>query len=87
MYEIEVVLSNETGMHARPASMFVKESNKFKADIKIFKEDKEYIGKSMLSVLSMGGVKGDIIKIYAEGEDEKEAVNALKKLIESKFGE
>ena len=87
MYEIEAILSNETGIHARPASMFVKESSKFKSNIKILKEDKEYIAKSILSILSMGAVKGDTIKICAEGEDEKEAVEALKQLIDSKFGE
>lgn len=87
MYEVEVKLINATGIHARPATLFVKEANKFSSEIKVIKGEKEINGKSMIAVLSMGAVKGDIIKISANGEDEKEAVEAIKQLIENKFGE
>jgi phosphocarrier protein len=87
MYQVEVVLKNETGLHARPASMFVKESTKYQSEIKIFKDGSEYNSKSIISILSMGAVKGTQIKISAKGPDEKEAVEALKALVESSFGE
>jgi phosphotransferase system HPr (HPr) family protein len=50
-------------------------------------KDKVYNPKSILSVLSMGGVKGDKLLITAEGEDEDLAVKELKKLVDNKFGE
>lgn len=83
MYKAEVVIKNEVGLHARPASLFIKEAAKYKSEIKIIKDKKEYSGKSILSVLSMGAVKGDTLSIVADGADERDAVNALKALVES----
>ncbi|KPU26583.1 phosphocarrier protein HPr [Caloranaerobacter sp. TR13] len=87
MQKIEVALKNETGLHARPASIFVKEASKYMSDIKIIKDAKEYNAKSIIGILSIGAGKGDKLTIISEGEDEKEAVEALKALIESSFGE
>ncbi|WDV46754.1 HPr family phosphocarrier protein [Clostridiaceae bacterium M8S5] len=87
MYKVEVVLKNETGLHARPASMFTKEASKYEADVKIVKAGKEYNAKSIMGILSMGAVKGDVITIIGEGKEEKEVVEALKKLVDSNFGE
>lgn len=77
MFREEVILQNETGLHARPASLFVKEASKFKSDIKLFKNEKEYNAKSIMGLLSMGAAKGDKIIIQAEGEDEETAVKEL----------
>ncbi len=87
MYKVEVELKNETGLHARPASLFVKEASKFLSDVKIIKDEKKYIAKSIVGILSMGAVKGTKLTIVAEGEDEKEAVEALKALVDTNFGE
>lgn len=87
MYKLEVKLKNETGLHARPASMFVKEAGKFNSDIKLYKNEKECNAKSIISVLSIGASKGDQLVIVAEGADEKEAVEALKAMVDSNFGE
>ncbi len=87
MYNSEVELLNETGLHARPASMFVDQAGKYRSDIKILKNNKEYNAKSIISVLSMGAVKGDKLMIFATGEDEKQAVNALQTLIANNFKE
>lgn len=83
MYKAEVVVKNEVGLHARPASLFTKEAAKYKSEIKLIKDKNEYNGKSILSVLSMGAVKGDAIAIVADGADERDAVNALKALVET----
>jgi phosphotransferase system HPr (HPr) family protein len=58
---------------------------KFKSDIKVYKngEEKAYNPKSILSVMSMGAVKGDVLRIEAFGEDEAEAIENLKTIIES----
>ena len=87
MTSVEVKLKNEAGLHARPASLFVREASKFKSEVKAIKDKKEYNAKSIMSVLSMGAGKGSKFIIEAEGEDEKDAVNKLEALINSKFGE
>ncbi|MBS4538729.1 HPr family phosphocarrier protein [Clostridium sp. D2Q-11] len=87
MIKSEVKITNKTGLHARPASLFVSESSKYKSEIKAINGDKEYNAKSIMGILSMGAVEGDIITIIAEGSDEKEAVEGLVKLIESNFNQ
>ncbi|MGV8146062.1 MAG: HPr family phosphocarrier protein [Alkaliphilus sp.] len=85
MQKVEAELKNETGMHARPASIFVKEATKYKSDIKVLKNEQEYNAKSIMSILSMGAGKGEKLIIIAEGEDEKEAVEALRTIVENSF--
>ena len=81
MIKGDVVLQNETGLHARPASIFVKEASKFKSEIKLFKDEKEYNAKSIMGLLSMGAAKGEKITIQANGEDEETAVKTLVELV------
>lgn len=87
MEKLSVVLNNEVGLHARPASMVIKEASKYKADINIIKDGQVFIAKSILQILSMGAVKGDELIIGANGPDEKEAIAALKELFDNNFGE
>ncbi len=77
MYEKQVEIINETGLHARPASLFISEAMKFKSNITLVKEGKSANGKSMLNVLSLGLNKGAVITIKAEGDDEQLAVEKL----------
>jgi phosphocarrier protein len=85
--ERNVKILNETGLHARPASLLVKAATPFSSEITIEFKDNVFIAKSIMSILSAGLQKGDEIKIVAKGSDEKEAVEALVALINSKFGE
>lgn len=87
MEKITVVLTNESGLHARPSSLFIKEVSKYKSEVSIVKDGQSYNAKSIMGILSMGASKGDTLTINAEGVDEKEVVAALKKLVESNFGE
>ncbi|RKD24860.1 phosphocarrier protein [Caminicella sporogenes DSM 14501] len=87
MYKLEIELRNETGLHVRPASLFVKEAAKYKSEISIIRNNVEYNGKSIMGILSMGAAKGDKLMIIAKGEDEKEAIKGLKALVDSNFGE
>jgi len=87
MYSESVTLKNETGLHARPASLFVKEASKYSSEIKVIKDGKEYNAKSIMGILSMGAGMGDSIKIEAIGEDSEEAVKGLVELVNNKFGE
>jgi len=85
--EREVVVKNKQGLHARPATTFVQEAGKYKCDVTIEKEGKSINAKSILGILSLGIANGNTIKIKAEGEGAEEAVEALVKLVENKFGE
>lgn len=85
MVEKIVTLFNDTGLHARPASMVVKEANKYESEISFIKDEKEYNAKSIMGILSMGAVKGEVLIIKALGEDEEKAANELKDFIENKI--
>ena len=87
MYKEKVTLKNETGLHARPANLFVQEAARFTSGITVIKDDKEYNAKSIMGILSMGAGKGDTILIQAEGSDAEEAVKALVKLVDDNFNE
>lgn len=83
----EVVINNKLGLHARPAGMLAKEAMKFKSEIKLLLDDMEVDAKSILDILSLAASKGKVLKLVAKGEDAKEAISCLKKLIEDGFGE
>ena len=77
MLQVSYEIKNEEGLHARPASDFCKTANKFKSSISVIKDGEAFEAKSILMVLCVGAVKGDVIEIRADGEDEQEAVDAL----------
>lgn len=83
MFEQDVIVKNKIGLHARPAAKVVSEGNKFKSQMTIKKGDKVVNMKSLLGILSIGAMCGDVITIQAEGEDELVAVEAVVKLIEN----
>lgn len=83
----EVVVANQVGLHARPATFFTQKANEFKSGIWIEKDDRKVNAKSLLGVLSMGIVEGTSINIIADGDDEKAAVDALCDLVASGFND
>lgn len=87
MYSKETIVSNETGLHARPAQLFVKEAGKYSSDIWIIKDENKYNAKSIMSVLTMAASKGTKLTIEANGEDEEAAVKTLVEILNSGFGE
>lgn len=87
MYSKEVVVQNQVGLHARPATFFIQKANEFKASIWVEKEERRVNAKSLLGVLSLGIVGNTAIRVIADGADEEAAVEALVKLVESGFAE
>ncbi len=81
MVEKEATIVPEAGLHARPASLFVKTAKQFSSSITVVKDGWEGNAKSPMKLMTLGAKKGDGILIRAEGEDEEEAVDALVKLI------
>ena len=76
-----IVVGNKTGLHARPAAVFVQVANKFESDIIIVKDDQRVNGKSIMGILMLAAEKGAKILIVADGKDEKEAVEELSELL------
>ena len=87
MISKEVVINNQVGLHARPATFFIQKANEFKSSIWIEKDDRRVNAKSLLGVLSLGIVKGTSVKIRADGVDESAAIATLSELIDSNFSE
>ena len=83
----EVVINNQVGLHARPATFFIQKTNEFKSSIWVEKEERRVNAKSLLGVLSLGIVKGTTINIIADGADEDAAIATLAELIDSDFNE
>ena len=84
--EAECVLKNRYGLHMRPAEKLVSLANSFDADVKIVRGADEVSGKSIISVISLGVGPGSKLKVRCEGPDEKEALEAIEKLIADGFG-
>ena len=87
MYSKDVMVQNQVGLHARPATFFIQKANEFRSSIWIEKEERRVNAKSLLGILSLGIIGGTQIKIIADGADEQAAVNALEELVESGFSE
>ncbi len=85
--EGNIIILNRTGIHARPASVFVQTASKFKSKVQIKAKGKSVDAKSILMIMSMGLTKGTEITIRAEGPDAYDAVYSLIKLVADKFGE
>lgn len=85
MFVKDVMVQNQVGLHARPATFFIQKANEFKSSIWIEEEERRVNAKSLLGILSLGIVGGTSIRIIADGADEQQAVDALVELVESGF--
>ncbi|MCL2320358.1 MAG: HPr family phosphocarrier protein [Treponema sp.] len=87
MTEKMVKIINRAGIHARPAAVLVQAAKDYKANI-YFEKGKDRINaKSIMGILTLAAAYGTELAIIAEGEDEKEAVETIARLFESKFEE
>ena len=90
MQSIDIAVTHPVGLHARPAADFVKLAAKFPCEIKICNltaAGKTVNAKSILSVMTLGVQKDHVVHIETSGERENEALQALRDLIQSNFGE
>jgi phosphocarrier protein len=83
----ECKVTNQVGLHARPATYFIQKANEFKSSIWVEKDERRVNAKSLLGVLSLGIVGETEIKIIADGSDEQAAADALYNLVNSGFEE
>jgi phosphocarrier protein HPr len=87
LIEKEITIVNRLGLHARPSALVVQTASRYKSEIKLKKADLEVNAKSIIGVMMLAAEIGSKIVILAQGEDEAQAVEALVKLFEDKFGE
>jgi phosphocarrier protein HPr len=83
----ELLVQNKMGIHARPAAMIVRVTNKFKADVFVEKDDEQVNGKSIMGLMMLAAAKGTKIKFIATGEDGETMLNELEALFAKKFDE
>lgn len=81
MAEKTFKIIDETGIHARPATMLVREAGKFNSTIELEYNGRTVNLKSIMGIMSLGIGKDAVIKIKADGSDENEAINALDELM------
>lgn len=79
--ERDFLITNEQGIHARPATTLVQKANKFKSEISITFNGITTDLKSIMGVLSMGVTRGSLVTIRIEGSDEAEALKEITKLL------
>ncbi len=87
MHEMTVEIVNRAGMHARPASEFVKLAARYRADIRVAKDGLEVDGKSIMGVLMLAAERGSSLIIRADGDDAPMALDALCSLVSRGFEE
>ncbi|MFQ5411607.1 MAG: HPr family phosphocarrier protein [Phycisphaerae bacterium] len=85
--EIEVVISNTQGLHARPVMRFVDVASRFGSAVRVRKDDLDVDGKSPMEMMLLEAVQGTTLRVLAIGEDAEEAVRDLAELVKNKFGE
>ncbi|HBW37399.1 HPr family phosphocarrier protein [Desulfosporosinus sp. BICA1-9] len=77
----ELTINNKSGLHARPATLWVQTASRFRSKIKIKRGGSVVEGKSILGILSLGLSAGSVFELLVEGEDETEAVATLEQLM------
>ena len=83
MVKREMTITNNIGLHARPATFFIQKANTFKSSVWIEKDERKVNAKSLLGVLSLGIAKGMVVTLIADGADENEAVDGLINLVQT----
>ena len=82
-----LTVQNKMGIHARPAAMIVRITNKFKADVLVERDEEQVNGKSIMGLMMLAAGHGSAILVTADGPDEEAAIIAVGELIARKFEE
>ena len=83
----ECVIRNRLGLHARAAAKFVHTATRYSSQIRVGRDGKLMDGKSIMGILLLAAAAGTSVMITADGIDEREAIDALCRLVEGGFGE
>src|ERR1700723_3013699 len=83
----ELTIANKSGIHARPAAMFVKTANRFPCDIFVEKDGEKINGKSIMGLMMLAAGPGSKLTIHAIGADAQLAIAEIEALVKRKFDE
>lgn len=83
----ELVVLNKLGIHARPAAMIVRITNKFKSDVFVEKDEEQVNGKSIMGLMMLAAGKGSKVKFVVTGDDAEQMLAELEQLFARKFDE
>lgn len=83
----ELLVQNKMGIHARPAAMIVRITNRFKAEVFVEKDDEQVNGKSIMGLMMLAAGKGSMVRFIATGEDAADMLKELEGLFDRKFDE
>ena len=86
MSDLQLVIRNQLGLHARACALFVKTASKFRSEIFVSRDDLEVNGKSIMGVMMLAAEEGATITVRAVGPDEQAALEAIRDLVDGKFG-
>jgi len=87
MIKSSISINNKLGLHARASAKLTKLAGSFKSDIHLSRNGRRVNAKSIMGVMMLAAGMGTEIEIEADGVDEQQAVEALRGLVESRFGE
>jgi phosphocarrier protein HPr len=87
MINVETVIKNKAGLHARPASLIAETAQKFESEVELEGNGNRVNAKSIIDIMLLAAENGSKINIYAKGNDEEKAVSAILELFEKKFDE
>ena len=86
MAEIQLLIRNQLGLHARACALFVKTASRFKSEVLVSRDGLEVNGKSIMGVMMLAAEEGSTILVKAIGADEGDALSAIQELVDGKFG-
>ncbi len=81
MEKFSFTVIDPVGLHARPATILVNQASKFASNVKLLYNGKEVNLKSIMGVMSLGVPTKATVEIQAEGDDEKDAIESIKKVV------
>ena len=86
MAEIQLLIRNQLGLHARACALFVKAASRFKSEVTVSRDGVVVNGKSIMGVMMLAAEEGATITVKADGPDEGDVLVALQELVDGKFG-
>ncbi len=87
MIKRDFTISNKLGLHARPSAQLTKTASQFKSAVWMTRGGRRINAKSIMGVMMLAAGHGAVVTVDADGDDEAQAIEAIGKLIDSKFGE
>ena len=82
MFNKEVIVRCESGLHNKQVTYFVQKANEFKSSVWLESENRRMNAKSLLGIMSLGIVTGAVVTLSAEGPDAEDAVNAREAMLQ-----